>query len=203
MSEIYIKTAKGRDEIETKASGLGPIIRRVLIYIDGQRTIADLQRLPRVQDLSSILQMLEQEGYITRLMNPDTDFANTGAAADKVAAATVTKTTAALNTSVPIPTLNSSRPTAGSSLVGNGLSFRPLPPPNDLAKLTMARNFMINTLNHFVGAYGVSALTSRIALCSTHSDLRICFDEWDSALQETREGRKELVKLRKQLLEII
>ena len=199
MSDIYIKTAKGREEIETKAGGLSPAMRRVLIYIDGKRTLTDLRLLPRVEDLASTLQVLEQGGYIARLAEIYAGNGKVKTASDKSASANGVSNS--MNTSVLLP--RNQTDTMDSSRFGNGLSFRPLPLPNDLSKLPIARNFMINTLNHFVGAFGVTALTNRLSRCETHSDLRSHFDDWEMSLKETREGRKEIDKLRKQLLEII
>jgi hypothetical protein len=192
MNTIFIKTDKGRTEVDLKAGGLSAIERRVLIYIDGKRTIEELRALPKIDDIQGVIQNLLQQGYI---------------AANQ-----------AINTSV----LQTPKPTTTTSLLGGGLfgskaetnpmpsatpasttKFRPLLSETDVSKLPMAKNFMANTLRHFVGAFAVSGLTDRIQQANTHGDLRVLFDEWSETISSTRQGRAESEKLRKQLLEII
>ena len=36
MGVVFAKTRKGQDEIATKAGGLSPRVRRVLIFVDGK-----------------------------------------------------------------------------------------------------------------------------------------------------------------------
>ena len=64
MEVVFVKTAKGREEVDTKAGGLVPAMRRVLIYINGSRTINELRQLPRIENIESVLQALQQQGYI-------------------------------------------------------------------------------------------------------------------------------------------
>ena len=192
MNTIFIKTDKGRAEVDLKAGGLSAIERRVLIYIDGKRTIEDLRALPKIEDIQGIIQSLLQHGYI---------------AANQ-----------AINTSV----LQAPKPTTTNSLLGGGFfgskaetnptpsatpvattKFRPLLSETDVSKLPMAKNFMTNTLRHFVGAFAVSGLTDRIQQSNSHAELRALFEEWLDTIVSTRQGRAESEKLRKQLLEII
>jgi hypothetical protein len=64
MGIAFAKTAKGHDEIATKAGGLSPRVRRVLICVDGKRTVDDLRGMLQSDDLQHTLGMLEEEGYI-------------------------------------------------------------------------------------------------------------------------------------------
>ena len=64
MGVIFAKTPKGQDEITSKAGGLTPRIRRVLIFVDGKRSIDDLRGMLQSDDLQHTLGMLEEEGYI-------------------------------------------------------------------------------------------------------------------------------------------
>ncbi|MBS1143252.1 MAG: hypothetical protein H6R14_658 [Proteobacteria bacterium] len=64
MSVVFAKTPKGHDEITSKAGGLTPRVRRVLIFIDGKRTVDDLRSMLQSDDLQHTLGMLEEEGYI-------------------------------------------------------------------------------------------------------------------------------------------
>jgi hypothetical protein len=64
MGAVFAKTPKGHDEITTKAGGLSPRVRRVLIFVDGKRTVDELRGMLQSDDLQHTLGMLEEEGYI-------------------------------------------------------------------------------------------------------------------------------------------
>ncbi len=64
MAVVFAKTRKGQEEIETRSGGLTPRIRRVLIFVDGKRTVDDLRGMLQADDLQHTLGMLEEEGYI-------------------------------------------------------------------------------------------------------------------------------------------
>lgn len=64
MGIVFAKTRKGQDEIATKAGGLSPRVRRVLIFVDGKRTVDDLRSMLQSDDLQHTLGMLEEEGFI-------------------------------------------------------------------------------------------------------------------------------------------
>jgi len=173
---VYAKTPKGIQEVETKANGLSMRERWVLIYVDGKRTLEDLKVLPRVDNLMDILSQLEAGGYIEPL-----------------------KTTASQNT---VSATNSHASVVSPASV-NVLTFRPLPVRFDPDKFTMAKNFMINTLNAFKGMYGATSLVRDIDRCQTHEALRGLFDRWDEAISGTVQGKKQSADLRKKLLDVI
>src|SRR5262245_23975227 len=64
MGVVFAKTSKGQEEIETKAGGLTPRVRRVLIFVDGKRSVDDLRTMLLSDDLQHTLGILEEEGYI-------------------------------------------------------------------------------------------------------------------------------------------
>lgn len=64
MAVVFAKTPKGQEEIERRGGGLTPRVRRVLIFIDGKRTVDDLRAMVAADDLTHTLGMLEEEGYI-------------------------------------------------------------------------------------------------------------------------------------------
>lgn len=62
---IFVKTAKGKDEIERRTAGLPFMQRRVLILVDGKSTLADLQdKSAGMPDLTGILEDLQRGGYV-------------------------------------------------------------------------------------------------------------------------------------------
>lgn len=55
MDDVFIKTPKGREEVDSKSGGLSLIMRRVLIFLDGKRTLREVQALPKIDDVSKLL----------------------------------------------------------------------------------------------------------------------------------------------------
>ncbi len=75
MSEIFSKTAKGQDEVKTRAGGLTQRMRQILIFIDGKRSRDDLHDMLKGEDLDELLHTLVAQGMV----------AATGTAPDKSA----------------------------------------------------------------------------------------------------------------------
>ena len=71
MAVVFTKTRKGQEEIDTRAGGLTPRVRRVLIMIDGHRSVDDLRNMLAADDLTHTLGMLEEDGYIEMLAGTD------------------------------------------------------------------------------------------------------------------------------------
>ncbi len=71
MSVIFVKTPKGVSEMETRSGGLTPRVRRILIMIDGKRTVEALRAMALADDLTHTLGMLEEEGYIEVYKAPE------------------------------------------------------------------------------------------------------------------------------------
>lgn len=60
----YFKTDKGRAEIAERSHALTVVQRRLLIVIDGHRTVNDLGAFVRVDELDGALEWLQHEGLI-------------------------------------------------------------------------------------------------------------------------------------------
>ena len=55
LSSSFAKTEVGQREIQTRALGLGPLVRRVLILVDGRRTGQELSAFIGGDDIASLL----------------------------------------------------------------------------------------------------------------------------------------------------
>jgi hypothetical protein len=64
MGVVFAKTPQGQDEVVNKSGGLTPRVRRVLIMIDGKKTVDDLRAMLQADDLQHTLGMLEETGLI-------------------------------------------------------------------------------------------------------------------------------------------
>lgn len=82
-------------------------------------------------------------------------------------------------------------------------AFGELPAEIDPVRLQMARNFMTNTLNAFVGSLGTSALLDHIEQAHGHANLRELYDDWYHAIVMSRDGKREAEALRAKLLKVI
>ena len=168
MAVIFTKTERGHAEITSRAGGLSPRVRRVLIFVDGKRTVAELRDMLQSDDLQHTLGLLEEDGFIEMV-------GISGAGGS------------------PLPP--DAAPPSGV--------FRLHPPGDDPLRLQQARNFMLNTLNAFVGALGTSSLQDRIAAARNPAEMRLLFDEWYHAIVSSRDGRRQAEHLRGKLLEVI
>lgn len=63
-SAVFAKTTRGQDELVNRSGTLTPRQRRILIFIDGKHSVADLRQLVAADDLTHTLGMLEEEGFI-------------------------------------------------------------------------------------------------------------------------------------------
>jgi len=64
-SAVLVKTAKGAEEIKSRAQGLAARLRSVLIMVDGNSTVADyMARFGAIPDIEGTLQMLLEQGFV-------------------------------------------------------------------------------------------------------------------------------------------
>jgi len=61
---IFAKTGKGYEEVAARSDLLTPRQRRVLIMVDGRRSVDELREMLPADDLQHTLGMLEEEGLI-------------------------------------------------------------------------------------------------------------------------------------------
>jgi hypothetical protein len=61
---VYAKTAKGVAEVNTRSGAVPLTARRVLIMIDGKRTVAELAPLAKPGEVATIITQLETQGLV-------------------------------------------------------------------------------------------------------------------------------------------
>jgi hypothetical protein len=64
MAVVFAKTQKGHEELTAKSGGLTPRQRRVLIMVDGKRSVDELREMLQTDDLQHTLGLLEESGFI-------------------------------------------------------------------------------------------------------------------------------------------
>jgi len=66
-SQIYMKTAKGAEEIANRSGALSLMVRRILILADGKRPIRELASWVRAGEIENVMNLLEAQGYVQRV----------------------------------------------------------------------------------------------------------------------------------------
>lgn len=69
---VYTKTAKGVAEIAARGGTLSLAARRILIMVDGKRSVADLAPLARPGEIDGLIATLEAHGFIQRMQDAAT-----------------------------------------------------------------------------------------------------------------------------------
>ncbi len=69
---VYAKTAKGVAEIAARAGTLSLAARRILIMVDGKRSVAELAPLARPGEIDALIATLEAQGFIQRMQDAAT-----------------------------------------------------------------------------------------------------------------------------------
>lgn len=182
---VFAKTEAGQQEIKTRALGLSPRLRSVLIMVDGRRTGQDLAAMTG-PDAPLVLAQLLERGCVEVIAA-----APPPAAAPAAAAAVPEASTSAVPGAAP-------GTGASSELAG-------LPPAESRSakEIEMARNFMTNTINTMFGQNMRLSLIEEIFKCQSAQALRQVYPHWAAAMHESRAGAKRLPELTKKLFEVL
>jgi hypothetical protein len=63
---VYSKTSKGVAEVAARSAALSLAARRILIMVDGKRTVAELAVLLKPGEIDDVINALETQGFIVR-----------------------------------------------------------------------------------------------------------------------------------------
>lgn len=67
MSIVFAKSTRGQQEIQQRSGELTPRVRRLLILVDGKRSVDELRQAFPADDLTHSLGLLEETGLIEML----------------------------------------------------------------------------------------------------------------------------------------
>jgi hypothetical protein len=67
-------------------------------------------------------------------------------------------------------------------------------PQNDAERFEMAKNFMRNTLQTYLGVMG-SGVISQVDKCNNFDELRLVYGQWKEAMEFSNDARKQLADL--------
>ncbi|MCB1979028.1 MAG: hypothetical protein M9919_02805 [Burkholderiaceae bacterium] len=174
---VFAKTSAGQQEIQTRALGLSPLARRLLVLIDGKRTGKDLEPFVAGHPLAQYIDELIAHACIE------------------------VKTVAPM---APSRVLDPAHPQPGETVTPTDW-LAVLPPPESRSdkELEMARNFMINTVNSIFGHHNRISLIESIYGCKTTNELRKVYSAWAHALETSSAGHKRLPELREKLFAVL
>ena len=178
---VYAKTQQGQQEIQTRSLGLAPLVRRLLVLVDGKRSASDLTAfVPEGQDVDAMLQTLLTQDCIELRGKP-------GAEVDTSQGAAANESDMAMFE----PPVDASIPNL------------PLAAARSLKDNEMARNFMINSVNSIIGQNLRLTLIQDIFESETTEQLRKVFRAWEASMSDHGAAKKRLPELREKLFKVL
>ena len=186
-SAVYAKTVAGQQEIQTRSLGLAPLVRRLLVLVDGKRTAAELAAfVPAGQTVELMLDELLKQGCIELRVKPHAT--GTEARFEDVPEG------------VPQgdPDSDLFQPPEDATIPG-------LPPAavRTAKENEMARNFMINSINSIIGQNMRISLIHDIFHAETTEQLRVVFHAWENSMSNNGMGNRRLPELREKLFKVL
>lgn len=191
---VFAKTALGQEEIQSRSLGLLPLVRRILVLVDGKRSMPDLAALlPEGNDATRIVQELIDRGCVQvqaqAKAQPAAMAASVAAVAPASAVASAPKADA---------------DTSASSSAGIK-SPQGLPPASSRTakENDMARHFMINSVNSIIGQGMRISLIHDIFHADTTEKLREVYFAWEASMSNHGMGARRLPELRGKLFKVL
>ncbi len=178
ITAVYAKTDAGLQEIQSRSLGLPPLVRRILVLVDGKKSGSELAAfLAGNGNIEEVLAQLLAQGCVE-------------AQARKPAAAAAAAPTVQAAPSV--------QEAASADVPG-------LPPAESRTAKDneMARNFMINSVNSIIGQNTRISLVNDIFNAQTTEQLRTVYHAWATSMSGHGMGAKRLPELREKLFKVL
>ena len=185
-----VKTAKGREEIESRRYKLAGKLRTLLILIDGTRSIedttSDARKLGAPDD--AVIQLM-QNGFVAPI-----------AAGSRSAAAAAARSVDSSRGEAPRPAAGAVD--AGGGAGGDAGGDEGAEPESEFAKFRNAKQFMNDTAVDNMGALKKFTFTLKLERCAVRQDLAALMDDYELSLTKSigRDATSVLVDRLKVLL---
>ena len=179
----YSKTAIGLHEIQTRALGLSPLARRLLVLVDGKRSGHELAPFVNGHDVAELLSQLLAQGCIQAQ----------AVVAPAPSPPAAPAASAAARAAVPVEGLDIAAQLAE------------LPPAESRSGIDFdkARNFMTNTTNTMFGFNMRLTLIEAIHNSTNTEELRKAYPAWAATMAASGPSAKRLPELRKELFKVL
>lgn len=175
VAATFSKTETGQQEIQKRSLGLAPLVRRILVLVDGQRSGKDLAAfVPPTEDIAPILEKLVEQGCVQAHVRPAS----------------------------PAPAAAPARAEAPASPAGDMSGMAPVE-MRTAKDNEMARNFMINSVNSIIGQQMRVSLIHDIFHAETTEQLRMVYLAWAESMSNHSMGAKRLPELREKLFKVL
>ncbi|MEM7209267.1 MAG: hypothetical protein AAF434_15700 [Pseudomonadota bacterium] len=187
--EVFQKTASGQYEVNEKSAGLSMRERRVLILLNGQRTLGQVQQMSLVETIEAVIDKLLDLDLIEplRANSRRTPTSNVSLAEP------ATKTAPQRAVEPPIQTPRQA----------NAPTPVDVPVASSGPITAQAQTFMRNSLLRFANRVRVSKLVSSIDSAANSAELKPLIKPWYDAIAESPTGIYEVDDLKASLLEML
>ncbi|PIZ21403.1 MAG: hypothetical protein CO065_04485 [Comamonadaceae bacterium CG_4_9_14_0_8_um_filter_57_21] len=175
---VFAKTAVGQQEVQTRALKLGPLPRRLLILVDGKRSVSELTGFVAGSDINVLLTELLDKACIE--------------ATAVLPASAAPKTPSAEHKS-----------SLETDLVDHFLEKLPDASTRSAKEVEMAKNFMMNTVNTIFQPNTRLTLLESIFACKTVQDVRNVYPKWTDTMNASAIGARRMPEFREKLLQVL
>lgn len=173
LAWVFAKTRIGQDEIQTRSRGLAPMTRRLLVLVDGRRSLQELAAFVVGQDAQALARQLLDLGCIEVVSSAP-------------AAAPMRE--------------QAKRPAPAEP---QSVDELPPAASRSAQDFEMAANFMINSVSQLMDPVMAAPFVNKVRACTNSSDLRGYYPEWAQAVGSGWGGSKRLANLRPKLFEVL
>ncbi len=179
--EILRKTDKGLEEVEHRKFGLAMRSRRVLIMVDGKRTLADIERNSQDAELRPTMDKLIAEGFIE--ITPGTEAPAKPAAPEPAPVAAKAAPAATPSPSAPAAAPAPKAPEAAAPTAG---------PANakEQEVVNAVRDFMILQVRSYIIGWRGLEMIDKLEHARSLPELRKLSPDWHSAISKSSSGGK-------------
>lgn len=177
---VFTKTAKGRDEIARRGFGLNPRQRRVLIVMDGTKSLSTITEMIPKHELDEIIPFLTQQSFIALAKSAAKEIKGIALESHTVHHSTIPEASLSLAPSSRASV--SSEPLSPSPEMVTALT-------QDVEKLREIKDFMTTTAQTYLGLLAAE-LIHRIERAKGAEALMAVVGQWHMALRESKHGNR-------------
>ena len=171
---VFAKTIEGQQEVKTRARKLPPLLRRLLMLVDGKHTGRELSTYMAGQNVVEMLNELIKQDCIS-----------------------------VVQTAAPSAVTAASAGADATSTPALSIPFQQPPEGRTAKELEMAQNFMINTINAEFGQHMCLSLIEAISSCESTAELRQLYPSWYQTMNTSHNASKDLPGLVKRLMLVL